>query len=325
MRNKIYFCTAPLKMEPTMVELDNPMKNYVTVQYLYCGICGGDYSTYIGRRNCYPMSLGHEFVGKVIAIGEDVTKLHIGDYVISDFNYRCGKCSYCLSGKSHLCLKNNIQKFSNRAFAQFGNIHENYLHVIPQMTYLSKACLIEPLSCVIHACKMCKFTPDMRIVINGCGSIGMLFVFYLTQVLSFKNIFIIETNASRKKNILSNFPVMSYDVAKKDSFDYIIECSNSIEGMRTSLDLCGLGGHICIMSHIYGINTSFVYESICKKELISTFPLRNGNVDIIRAAIKYINSYWLDEYNQMLGLFNNIYEAFDSKETTPYNKQIVKL
>lgn len=325
MNNKLYRHVAPYTIETIEQNLDKPQTEYVTIQYLYCGICGGDYSVYIGRRNEYPVSLGHEFVGKIIDIGNDVTCFKIGDYVISDYNYRCGECINCLSGKTHLCLYNNRQAFSNRAFAQYGNVHNNYLHLIPKFDFMPKACLIEPLSCVIHACELCKLSPEMNIIINGCGSIGMLFVFYLTHILSFKNVYINEKNEKRKKNILDFFPVNAYVTDKNISSDYIIECSNSLEGLQYALDICDLGEHICIMSHIYGLNTSFVYENICKKELIPLFPLRNGNINIIESAIKYITFFWDDSYNQMLGIFDDIHIAFAQKDITPYNKQIIKL
>lgn len=325
MHNKVYYHTAPYKIETVNNVIAPPTRKYITVEYLYCGICGGDYSTYIGRRNDFPYSLGHEFVGRVINIGNDVSALHIGDYVISDFNYRCGNCINCISGKSHLCLQNDVQKFTNRAFAQYGNIHENYLYKIPQFKFLPKACLIEPLSCVIHACNLCKFNKNMNIVINGCGSIGMLFIFYLSKVLSLKNIYINEINEMREKNIIANFPVKTYKPNIIDKYDYIIECSNSTEGVKKSLDLCSAGGRICIMSHLYGVDTSFIYEKICKKELVPIFPLRNGNIDTIKLAIDYINNIWDDNAKELLGIYDDIYFAFNQKNTTNFNKQIVRI
>lgn len=325
MNNKVYHHTAPYKIEAVNDILTLPTEKYVTLEYLYCGICGGDYSTYIGRRNDFPYSLGHEFVGRVTNIGDDVSTLHIGDYVISDFNYRCGKCSNCISGNSHLCLQNDAHKFSNRAFSQYGNIHESYLYKIPSFSFLPKACLIEPLSCVIHACNLCKLNKDMSIVINGCGSIGMLFIFYLSKILSYENIYINEINKMREKNIIKYFPVKVYDPDMIDKYDYIIECSNSTNGIKKSLDLCSFGGHICIMSHLYGINTSFIYENICKKELVPIFPLRNGNIDTIKLAINYIGKFWDDGAKELLGIYDDIYLAFNKKNITSFNKQIVKI
>lgn len=325
LQNKVYLHTAPYTITEQFNYLQKPDLEFVTVKYLFCGICGGDYSVYCGRRNSYPASLGHEFVAKIIAIGKNVKNFSIGDLVVSDFNYRCGKCKYCNTGKSHLCLENNIQKFSNRGFALYGNIHQNYLHKIPAFSFLPKACLIEPLSCVIHAAETLWPRINSSIVVNGCGSIGMLFIFYLTRVLNYTNVKIIETNEKRCENILTNFSVEAYNPSKTENIDIIIECSNSLEGLRNILELCPQGIDICIMSHLYGLDTAFVYEIICKKELNASFPLRNGEADNITLATSYIDDFWNSEDNYLIGIYDNVAEAFLHKASAACNKQIVQM
>lgn len=323
--NKVYLHTAPYIISEIFDYLQEPDSEFVTVKYLFCGICGGDYSVYCGRRSSYPVSLGHEFVATIIAIGKNVKNFRIGDLVVSDFNYRCGKCKYCNTGRSHLCLENNIQKFSNRGFAQYGNIHQNYLHRIPAFSFLPKACLIEPLSCVIHAFGTLRTRINPSIVVNGCGSIGMLFIFYLTRILNYTNVKIIETNEKRCENILTNFPVNIYNPLETEAIDIIIECSNSLEGLKHILEICPQGIDICIMSHLYGLDTSFVYEIICKKELNATFPLRNGEAENINLAASYINKFWKSEDNDLIGIYDNVAEAFSHKASATYNKQVIKM
>ena len=123
--NIVAMLTSPYNFE--LLEKPYPIiqDEYVLVEYLYCGICGGDYSAYCGHRRTYPVSLGHEFVGKVIFVGRSVQNIKAGQYVISDFNFRCNECTYCLSKQSHLCIKNDIGHFSNRGFAKFASIHSN--------------------------------------------------------------------------------------------------------------------------------------------------------------------------------------------------------
>lgn len=322
--NKVYYHTAPYKVEETFQLLSAPEDEFVMVQYLFCGICGGDYSVYCGRRTEYPASLGHEFVARIVELGKNCVEYSIGEYVISDFNYRCNNCKYCKSGKSHLCVHNNIQKFSNRGFANYATIHKNYLYKIPTFRFLPKACLIEPLSCVIHACEKLSLDAETTIVINGCGSIGMLFIFYLTRILNCTNIQVVEKNEMRRNKILRHFFVTNYNNTCQTSADLVIECSNSIDGMNQALDICDIGGSLCIMSHLYGLDTSFIYETICKKELQAFCPLRNGERKNIELAIHYIDCYWSDSYNDMLGIFNHIEDGFAQKNLTEYNKQIIR-
>lgn len=95
MNNTVYYHTAPFKIEKKATTLESLRDEYVRVKFLYCGICGGDYSVYLGRRHKYPVSLGHEWVAKVIQVGKNVKDITENMCVVSDFNYRCGECNYC--------------------------------------------------------------------------------------------------------------------------------------------------------------------------------------------------------------------------------------
>lgn len=321
MKNHQYIFSQPHTIIPIVKELPAPDKNYVTVRFIACGICGGDYSTYIGRRKNYPNSLGHEFVAEIIKKGENVSNFSIGQKVISDFNYRCGKCQYCLSGRSHLCIKNNIQLFSNRAFAQYGNIHKSYLLGIPDVTDMARACFIEPLSCVIHAIKCIPHISSSNIFICGCGSIGTMATFYLSKVLKYKNIYVYDINESRLKNVIKCFGVQ-YFMPSRVSPDLIIECTNQEKGVAYALDIAIPGSAICIMSHLYGVETSFIYNQICQKELQSFFPLRNGKKENLLEAIDLIVNNWEQSYKELYCTYYDIYYIFENKLSLPCNKQI---
>lgn len=319
--NSTYFLTAPYTFQKEEFTLQEPEADFVTVKFLYCGVCGSDYSKFIGRRGKYPISLGHEFVAQVVNANNAV-EIDENDFVVSDLNFRCNNCNFCKEQKSHLCIHNGIGKFSNRAFSDYANIHKNYLYKIPQFSFMPTACLVEPLSCVLHACEKLHISSKFVILINGCGSIGMLFAFYLNKVLHHDNVKIIEPNQQRSANIQKYFGISPYK--QGDTVDIIIECSNSVEGLEYALQLSECGKTICVMSHLYGLDTSFVYETICKKELCSIYPLRNGESRNIFLAISYLHSFWKAEYNNMLGIYNNPIDAFANKAHDGYNKQIVK-
>ena len=292
------------------------------MKYLFCGICGGDYSTYIGRRAKYPISLGHEFVAEVLQTGSNVNNLYSGQFVISDFNFRCGKCIYCRQYKSHLCVNNNIQNFSNRAFAEYGVIHKSYLYKLKIHTYLPRACFIEPLSCVIHAIDTIKPLFDFPILINGMGSIGTMMVFYLNMVLHYKNIYVNDTNVSRLNKIIKCFHVKKYKNSQITPA-FIIECTNDLDGIKKALQFAPYGISMCIMSHLYGENTAFIYEELCRKEIQPFFPLRNGESKNIYCAMDYIEKYWNTEMDSLYYIDNDINKLFQTKPHIPFNKQIL--
>jgi 2-desacetyl-2-hydroxyethyl bacteriochlorophyllide A dehydrogenase len=68
------------------------------------GICGSDLHIYHGRVKIEPgFTIGHEFVGKVVAAGSDVTRVKEGDRVLGCYHSACGTCFFCLRGAYHKC------------------------------------------------------------------------------------------------------------------------------------------------------------------------------------------------------------------------------
>jgi 2-desacetyl-2-hydroxyethyl bacteriochlorophyllide A dehydrogenase len=68
------------------------------------GICGSDLHIYHGRVKIEPgFTIGHEYVGTVIAAGEDVREVAVGDRVLGCFQSACGRCFFCRRGAFHKC------------------------------------------------------------------------------------------------------------------------------------------------------------------------------------------------------------------------------
>jgi 2-desacetyl-2-hydroxyethyl bacteriochlorophyllide A dehydrogenase len=68
------------------------------------GICGSDLHIYHGRVKIPPgFTIGHEFVGTVLAAGDDVTRVKAGDRVLGCYHSACGTCFFCLRGAYHKC------------------------------------------------------------------------------------------------------------------------------------------------------------------------------------------------------------------------------
>ena len=94
------------KLQPFEYKPDALGKNGVEIQVHYCGICHSDLSMIDNEwgMSQYPLVAGHEVVGKVLQIGDDVQNLAVGDMVGLGWhcNY-CGNCDMCLSGDHNLC------------------------------------------------------------------------------------------------------------------------------------------------------------------------------------------------------------------------------
>jgi 2-desacetyl-2-hydroxyethyl bacteriochlorophyllide A dehydrogenase len=70
------------------------------------GVCGSDLHIYHGRVQIEPgFTIGHEYVGTVVAAGDAVTRVAVGDRVLGCFQTACGVCFYCRRGLYHNCVK----------------------------------------------------------------------------------------------------------------------------------------------------------------------------------------------------------------------------
>lgn len=318
-------------VDKELFEIKNlPLKelntNYVRVKNLYCGICGGDYSKYIGNRNKYNISLGHEFISEVVEVGENVKEFQIGDLVVSDINFRCGECYYCKNNNSHLCDSVDIELLTNRGFAHYSDYHYSYLVKVNKLSNnIVSGVNVEPLSCVIHALSIFNFQSFQSICVVGLGNIGSLACFYLSKCLNIDNIYVYDVNNKKQSFITENFTCLDYD--ENITYDFIFEASDSIDGLLLALNIAKKGSPLCSMSHLYGVNTSSAYDLILKKEINISFPLRNGEQQNLIDAYNFIFENWNIEYNSCFELYNLDYIniAFKSKKTSSKNKQIISL
>ena len=93
----------PLTIEE--VDVQGPKAGEVLVRIVATGVCHTDAYTLSGAdpEGIFPSILGHEGAGVVEEVGEGVTSLKPGDHVIPLYTAECGKCKFCLSGKTNLC------------------------------------------------------------------------------------------------------------------------------------------------------------------------------------------------------------------------------
>jgi 2-desacetyl-2-hydroxyethyl bacteriochlorophyllide A dehydrogenase len=90
--------------EPELLAPDDAI-----VQVEATGVCGSDLHIYHGRVKIEPgFTIGHEYVGEVIAAGDAVTKVDVGDRVLGCFQTACGSCFFCMRGEYHKCDESRV-------------------------------------------------------------------------------------------------------------------------------------------------------------------------------------------------------------------------
>lgn len=327
--NVLWSLVAPEKFELVKTNLAPPCGRELQIEFLYCGLCGSDLSTFEGRRSRqYPLSLGHEFVGKIVDTGDDTADFSIGNIVVSDFNYRCGNCSHCRAKRSHLCEFGQESKFSNRAFSRIANVNSNYLTKVPDAYAKPEFCLVEPLSCVVHAFNHADICKDSRILVVGAGSLGMCMAFILIE----KNITAdyVDPMDIRLRNICSNlFPKINRQNSSNGcEYDLVFDLSGSCEGLRTAIDMVRKGGRLISMSHLDGYGeTDFVLPMLTRRDITFTVSYLNGEKENMLYAAEIIKRNWTADHSKMLAIspITQLPKMFSDRRDSNYNKDVFDL
>jgi (R,R)-butanediol dehydrogenase/meso-butanediol dehydrogenase/diacetyl reductase len=155
------------------------------VEVSLCGICGTDVHEFkegphlISSRphplsgQAAPVTLGHEFAGRVVAVGEGSSESRIGARVTADACWRCGACDACVAGSYHLCrFGGSIGLHSDGAFASHVVVPDYCLVELPDEVSDQAGAVVEPLAVALHALDRGGLGPGDEVVVLGFGPIG---------------------------------------------------------------------------------------------------------------------------------------------------------
>ncbi|KAA1003500.1 alcohol dehydrogenase AdhP [Paraburkholderia panacisoli] len=173
---------APLRIEE--VPVPTPGHGQILVNIKASGVCHTDLHAADGDwpvRPTLPFIPGHEGVGYVAAVGEDVTHVKEGDRVGVPWLYTaCGHCEHCLGGWETLCHEQQNTGYSvNGAYAEYVLADPDYVGYLPSSVAFED---IAPILCagvtVYKGIRMTDTRPGQWITISGIGGLGHVAVQY---------------------------------------------------------------------------------------------------------------------------------------------------
>src|SRR5262249_29749341 len=120
--------------------------------------------------------------GGIEHVGRGVTGFAPGDRVTFDSTVSCGRCEPCQRGTTNLCDNRTVLGVScgdyrrHGAFAEYVSVPARILYPLPASLPFEHAALIEALAVAIHAIDRRRPAPSDRVVVIGCGMIGLLLI-----------------------------------------------------------------------------------------------------------------------------------------------------
>ncbi|MGQ7261522.1 S-(hydroxymethyl)glutathione dehydrogenase/class III alcohol dehydrogenase [Vreelandella sp. V005] len=266
-------------LELVEIDVEGPKAGEVFVKMAATSVCHTDAYTLSGAdpEGNFPAVLGHEGAGVVQEVGEGVTSLKPGDHVIPLYTAECGKCKFCLSGKTNLCgsvratqgkgvMPDGTSRFSldgkmlhhymgTSTFSEYTVLPEVSLAVVSKEAPMDKICLLgcgvtTGIGAVLNTAKV---EPGATVAVFGLGAIGLA-VIQGAVMAKAGRIIAIDVNADKfelaKQFGATDFvnpkeysdPIQQVIVDMTDGgVDYSFECIGNVNVMRSALECCHKG------------------------------------------------------------------------------------
>jgi len=167
---------GPGRLEVSSVPVPEVGPGEVLVAVDWCGVCGSDLHMVLEGWGAPGGWGGHEWSGRVAAVGEGVTRWAVGDAVVGGPSVRCGECRACRAGRPSLCSARDTPGVGpeHGAFATYTRVGEGELLAVPDGLDSRAAALTEPLAVALHGITRSRVEEDQRALVLGAGPIGAL-------------------------------------------------------------------------------------------------------------------------------------------------------
>jgi L-gulonate 5-dehydrogenase len=153
-----------------------PGAGEVRVRVRYAGICGSDLHIFHGKNPfvVYPRVIGHEFVGRIEAVGSGVNAARIGEMVAVDPVISCGRCYACSVGRQNVCAKLQvIGVHRDGGFSEYMCAPAANAHTIPEGVAEVCAAIIEPFAVAANVTSRTGVFPNDVALVYGAGPVGL--------------------------------------------------------------------------------------------------------------------------------------------------------
>ena len=247
----VYTGNATIVVEDVPVPDVGPAQ--VLVEVSHCGICGTDLHLVLGDIARPGSVLGHEWSGRVAAVGAGVAGWAVGDEIVAAPDPGCGVCRACRRGRPSVCLRREPPDFLSfsGAFTRYVTVAARRLARLPAGLTTRVAALTEPTAIALHSVTLSGVEPGDRILVTGAGPVGLL----TTAVLAAKgcaDVTVVEPSAVRRARALAVGAAVAVDPGSLERpavglpvrapYSVVFECSGNAAAAEAALDQVDYAG-----------------------------------------------------------------------------------
>ena len=255
------------KAEPGIWMQDVPMPeigpNDVLIKVRKASICGTDvhiwnWDPWAQKTIKVPMVIGHEFMGEIAKLGDEVTGFQVGDRVSGEGHITCGHCRNCRAGKRHLC-RNTVGLGVNRpgCFAEYVSLPAFNVFRVPKDIPDEIASFFDPLGNAVHTALSFDLVGE-DVLITGAGPIGVMAA-AISKHVGARHVVVTDLNPYRLELARKMGATRAVDVRTQtlgdvmqslgmtEGFDVGMEMSGNDRAFRDLLAVMNHGGRVAIL------------------------------------------------------------------------------
>ena len=258
--------------EITTVDLPKIDGNQVLVETKMASICGTDVHIWDwnewaqNRIKKVPLTMGHEFAGKVVQVGKDVTSLQVGDMVSAETHIADGTCYQCRTDRRHICRHMKILGVdTDGVFAEFVILPEENAWKNPPRLDSAIASIQEPLGNAVQTALPKDHVEDIvgkTVAVLGCGPIGLMAIAVLDTIGAGR---IFATGGGRNKVRMElakklgadmvlnareegeNIVKTMWDATDGNGVDVVLEMSGAPSAVKQAFEILTPGGRVSLL------------------------------------------------------------------------------
>lgn len=279
-------------------------------------ICGTDLRILHGAHRKFPAGTvripGHEVVGTIARIGQDLVGYHVVQRVFIAPNWGCGHCQQCIRGRNNLCADYGaIGITQDGAFAEYlrvpaAAVLQGNVMPVAEDFNPAQAALIEPFACVLHGQDALRIQPGETVLVMGAGPIGLMHI-KLARLRGAGRLLVSEPLADRRSLALAMGADRAVDPLTQDlvqwvmqntqglGVDVVVVAAPSHAAQEAALHLAAIGGRINFFGGLPKDRPLIQFDAniVHYRELTVTGTTACSTADCRRAA-EIVNSGRID-------------------------------
>jgi len=235
----------------------------VLIKIKKTAICGTDLHIYnwdawAQKTVPVPLIIGHEFMGEVAEVGEDVKQFSVGDRVSGEGHLTCGHCRNCRAGERHLCRETKgIGYHVTGAFAEYFVMRADNVIRLPNDISDSVAAILDPYGNSVHTALEFSLVGE-DVLITGAGPVGLMAI-PIAKKVGARHIVITDVNEFRLSLARKMGATLAVNSSQKklrdvmgelkmtEGFDVGLEMSGNEHAFQDMLSVMNHGGKIAIL------------------------------------------------------------------------------